>query len=360
MSNRKIKGRYLLMSVVVASILAGSACTAEGDLSASSGSGVSDSAAPETVTKQLISDSEFSEGINVTGLKSQAVENTSWLYQNTVNTTYGPYWTLGQYCDLSSTRQNYDSSKNDLSLGTLFDEPKGIEGKKGEYFTLVNQSGSKYIAVSPSSGEAEINIDTSKEYIDQTDGSLRPRVDGEDWVHMILQQSTGAVYLSELDSLSIELEFSFTSLEAIESSVGASQFQWIFSIHDSESVIGDYMWFNLTVYDNRYRVFPGTQMFDGGKDDATGNFIYAPSGTEVFGEDFDGFTVGERYAIRLDLKAYMKQAFETAQEKGALAAAKWENMAINGFNLGWEVSNVAKVGVHIYELSLAAETKSEE
>ncbi len=307
---------------------------------------------------ELLTDPDFKEGINITGLRSHAMQSTAWLYSNTVNTTYGPYWTLGQYCDLSATRTGYDSSLNDLSLGTLFDESKGIEGKDGNAYTLTNRSGSKYISVDPSTGEVEMNIDTSKEYIDQATGELQPRRGGEDWVHMILQQSTSTVYPSECERLEIDLEFSFTSLDMIEDNDStASQFQWIFGIHDKNSAIDDYMWFNLTLYDSRYESFPGTQMFDGGKDDATGKFIYAPTSEQIFGSDFKKFTVGQTYRVKLDLLSFMRQAFTAAQQKGALADAKWENMAFNGFNLGWEVTNVAKAGVHINNMSLVAVTK---
>ena len=48
----------------------------------------------------------------------------------------------------------------------------------------------------------------------------------------------------------------------------------------------------------------------------------------------------------------MKAAFELAKSKGALAQSAWEDMAVNGFNIGWEVSNLAKVGVKIENMSL--------
>ena len=48
----------------------------------------------------------------------------------------------------------------------------------------------------------------------------------------------------------------------------------------------------------------------------------------------------------------MKTAFDLAQSKGALSESEWKNMAVNGFNIGWEVSNLAKVGVKIENMSL--------
>jgi len=116
--------------------------------------------------------------------------------------------------------------------------------------------------------------------------------------------------------------------------------------------LGDYYWFNICLFDNRYDVFPGTQMYDGGKADATGKFIYAPTGTELFGESGGKVEVGKTYHVTLDLKEYMKQAFDIAKSKGALVESEWENMRVDGFNLGWEVSNLAKVGVEISNLAL--------
>jgi hypothetical protein len=48
----------------------------------------------------------------------------------------------------------------------------------------------------------------------------------------------------------------------------------------------------------------------------------------------------------------MKAAFELAKSKGALSQSEWKDMAVNGFNIGWEVSNLAKVGVRIENMSL--------
>ena len=150
----------------------------------------------------------------------------------------------------------------------------------------------------------------------------------------------------------MELDFCLTEETILDTSIGAAQFQWIFNVKDVESRIGDYYWFNVCLFDNRYDVFPGTQMYDSGKADATGKFIYAPTGTELFGESGGRVEIGTTYHVALDLKAYMKQAFDIAKSKGALADSEWKNMRVNEFNIGWEVSNLAKVGVEISNLAL--------
>ena len=100
-------------------------------------------------------------------------------------------------------------------------------------------------------------MDTSKEYLNEA-GQISPRVNGEDWVHLILGQSAGGLRVTEWSEIWVELDFTLTKTNILSEEGGASQFQWIFSVKDKESVIGDYFWFNLTLYDNRYPVFEGT------------------------------------------------------------------------------------------------------
>lgn len=307
---------------------------------------------PKLVERELLFDRNFEQGIKISNLNSQQVGYTWWKYGEANGDE--PFWSLGQYCDLAATRANYDSTLNDLSLGNeLFDIPAyGITGTDGDYFTLTNASGSKYISVNTGTGEYNLVVDTTKEYVDQQTGEPVIRNSGEDWVHMIIQQTPGVVYLDQVESFIMELDFTITENVEYDNSIGASQFQWIFSIHDKASALGDYMWFNVTLFDNRYEIFPGTQLYDGGKADATGKFIYAPTGTELFPESGGKVEIGKTYHVKLDLKEYMRAAFDIAKSRGALAESEWENMAVNGFNIGWEVSNLSRVGVKIENMSL--------
>ncbi len=308
--------------------------------------------------KELLFDTSFSEGVSVTGLNSQEVTRTTWKYGDS-NAAQEPFWTLGQYCDLSATRAGYDSSRNDLSLGTIFEDPKGITGTDGDFFTLTNVSGSKEIKVNPLTGAVKLNVDTRKEYCEQSTGEIVPRKNGEDWVHMILQPAQGikdVVWLSKTESFALSLDFTLDACNVLDSSIGADQFQWIFTVHDEKSEIGEYFWFLVTLFDNRYEIFPGTQAFDSGKDDATGQFMYAPTGTELFGETGGKVEVGKKYSVSLNLKEHMKKAFEIAQSKGALKNSKWEDLTVKNFNIGWEVSNVSQAGVTIENMSLTAKT----
>ena len=314
-----------------------------------------DSDLPQVQETQLLLDSKFAQGISVSALESQEVSYTWWKY-GSASDSVEPFWTLGQYCNLAKSRNNYDSGLNDLSLGTIFEDPKGIVGQDGAFYTLTNQSGSKEIKVDPSAGKVVLNVDTREEYVDQQTGNIVPRKDGEDWVHMILQQNHPTVYLAQVDSFVMKLDFTLDTCETYDNSIGAAQFQWIFTVHDKTSPIGDYFWFNVTLFDNRYEVFPGTQMYDGGKADSTGKFIYAPTGEELFGESGGRVETGKTYHVELDLKEYMKNAFEIAQSLDAMSESRWEDLTVSGFNIGWEVSNVSNVGVTIESMSLATKT----
>ena len=311
-----------------------------------------DGGGTKLVERELLFDRYFEQGIKISGLNSHQVGYTWWKYSDADGSE--PFWSLGQYGDLSTTRANYDASKNDLSLGNeLFDIPAyGITGVDGDYYTLTNESGSKLISVNTKTGELNLVVDTTKEYVNQATGDPVVRRNGEDWVHMIIQQTPGVVYLAEVESFIMELDFTITENIEYDNSIGAAQFQWIFSVHDKASVLGDYMWFNVTLFDNRYEIFPGTQLYDGGKADSTGKFIYAPTGKELFPESGGKVEIGKTYHVKLDLKEYMRQAFELAKSKGALTESEWKDMAVNGFNIGWEVSNLSAVGVKIENMSL--------
>jgi len=301
--------------------------------------------------REILTDTAFQNGLAISQLLSKNTATTWWKYSKTADNTVQPAWSLGQYCDLSATRTDYDSTKNDLSLDTMFDEGYGIESNIGNIYQLTNQSGSKTVKYNKDTKAISLNADTSKEYIN-SDGELRARASGEDWLHMILGQSAGGIFLNSVDEIWVDLEFTLTENTQIDTSIGASQFQWIFSIKDYESIISDYYWFNLTIFDNRFDTvdFAGTSMFDSGKADATGKYLYAPAGNKFMTENIE---IGKSYKINLNIKPLLEEAFNQAKVKGALEQSDFENMALNSLNIGWEVSNIAKVGIDISKISLS-------
>ena len=312
----------------------------------------------KTITREILSDTHFEEGVKVSGLESQSYAYTWWKYEGTTPTVT-PLWSLGQYCNLARTREGYDTSRNDLSLKTLIGDGNGIVGKEGDADTLTNISGSKLVKLTSERGKAELIVDTSKEYIDQETGEIVPRREGEDWVHLILSGTSEVVYPAKIKALTISADVTVSECSVMDNLIGADQLQWIFQVRDMGSSAVDYFWFSITLFDNRYEVFPGAQSFDGGKEDATGKFIYAPSGEALFGAEDAKMQTGVCRHMEIDIAPLLHEAFLAAKEKGALTQAQWENMAVNGFNLGWEVSNVAKVGAVLENLSIKVTQEQE-
>ena len=198
----------LLATLLTVTMVGASACggdSGNGDSSQTSSSSVSD--APKAT--ELLFDTKFEKGISISSLQSAEQAYSTWNYTGEAYTD--PFWKLGQYGDLSTTRQNYDSTKNSLSLGGLFTPAYGIMGKTDDgAHTLVTQSGSKFISVDTTTGTVNLNVDSSKEYINQETNQVQKRVNGEDWIHMILEQQCGTVNIANVESFVMELDFTLT------------------------------------------------------------------------------------------------------------------------------------------------------
>lgn len=301
--------------------------------------------------REWVADTRFENGVSISRLHS-SMPFLPWHFDGQAT----PVWQLGQYCDLSTTRAGYDATVNDLSL-----LPDGTEGTHSIIFTdadgyrtLTNLSGSKKLAIDGENETVVLAIDTTKEYIDPATGERLPRREGEDWVHMILQQSLD-IPIAECEEVIMACNFKVQQCDVYDTSIGAAQFQWILRIKDCtlQNQPGSAMWFLVSVYDDRYEVYPGLAVADTGKADATQDFMYAPSGTALFGEANANIRVGRPYELTLNLKTHLRKAFDEAYEKGYLnSEAKWENMRITGFNIGWEVSNVAACSVKIAHMSI--------
>ena len=90
-------------------------------------------------------------------------------------------------------------------------------------------------------------------------------------------------------------------------------------------------------------------MFDSGKADATNKFIYSTSSDKLYEGEIQS---GKDYAVRVDIRPLLEEAFGIAKEKGALEQSEFSSMALNSLNIGWEVTHVAQMGVKLSHISL--------
>lgn len=292
---------------------------------------------------EMLADPMFENGFNLTTQVSSDPTTVPLTYQNTV--TGDAQWRMSQWGVLNEAREGYDKTQHDLTLGT--------ETKEGDAYVYSTQSGSKVVKVDPAKGEIELSVNSQKEY-----GNI-PRMDNEDWPHLLIEQPVGdLIFLDQMKNCYMEIEFELLKNEKSELNNSTAQFQWIFSLQNLNSNAGanvykDYMWFNVTLFDDRYELAPGTGMIDGGKADATGKYIYGPKGEYFLGDQ--RVEVGKRVHVQVDLLPEMIKAFGQAQEAGALNGSNLSDMGLGSINIGWEVPGMYDIGVKIYKLSLKAE-----
>jgi hypothetical protein len=121
--------------------------------------------------------------------------------------------------------------------------------------------------------------------------------------------------------------------------------------HNKQSPgFGPYFWFGVPLYDDRNRLPKSHQAKDGGKEDATGMFIYTVAGSEFATQSLhDGGCV----TIEKDLLPLMRAGLTTAWQRGFLADSQsFADYRISGMNLGWEVTGIFDVEIQLRDLSL--------
>ena len=102
----------------------------------------------------------------------------------------------------------------------------------------------------------------------------------------------------------------------------------------------------------------GMAAYDGGKEDNTGMFIYMFSLSQVDDSldynvvDKPSSVVGQRRNVAVDVLPFIKAGIISAQKKGALKGASWEDMVFNSTNIGWEIPGSYDVSVDIHSMNM--------
>ena len=134
----------------------------------------------------------------------------------------------------------------------------------------------------------------------------------------------------------------------------AAQFQLFFIVKEvAPGGSGDFLWFGVPFFDSRQEYPAPHRARDGGKDDATGKFIYTIDGRGVLSKPLGQ---GERVAIRKDLLPSIRNALAYAVEHGFLERGDPERYAVVNMNLGWEMPGAYDAAVEIRGLAITAVT----
>ena len=192
------------------------------------------------------------------------------------------------------------------------------------------------------------------------------------WVHLLAEQRIsppgvtrpGCPPISHLKALNFHLVAKLLQDDphyqaGYDPSKHAAQFLVYFTVQNlnpDSPGFGDYLWFGITPYDDRYDVVPQFVQGDLGGDMGTGKLIY-----NLGGEPFltEGLTPGgPEKTFAKDILPDIRQALLTAWERGYLPDSHvLSDYRIGGMNIGWEVPGLNDVEMLVRDLSLTYEEK---
>jgi hypothetical protein len=202
----------------------------------------------------------------------------------------------------------------------------------------------------PDAGGISMAVYGSIEYVG------RARKQDEPWVHLLLQQDfKQPTALAELAAAKFHIEARLKSSLKIETpdyspGLHAAQFQVFFSVQNlnrKSAGYGEYLWFGIPIYDDRYRFPKAHKTQDTG---GTKMFIFTPAG-----ETYASQSAHDKQWITIDkdLLPLIKEGLATAWKAGFLKDSQsLSDYYMAGMNIGWEVPGIFDVDIQFKHLSL--------
>ncbi|MFA6736372.1 MAG: hypothetical protein WCR87_05580 [Saccharofermentanales bacterium] len=227
-------------------------------------------------------------------------------------------------------------------------------------FTRINdnyyryEDKSKKVEIDTADSMISLRLDASKEYTE-------PRQQGEAWPHLLIGQS-GRDYsdspyfdvrkIDDMDEFRVTLDTRLTYFndamgdDANPNLHGSGFYIYLYVQNlnraDTDSY-GQMIWFGFPLFDNRTAWCPEYGAADGGKEDASGMFIYQIPQNKFMPASFwkDDAPYGdpdnEWIHIDFDCKPYVERALQLAHERNFLKNTTMDELYLNGFNIGWEM-----------------------
>ncbi|GAA4309902.1 hypothetical protein GCM10023143_18020 [Compostibacter hankyongensis] len=287
----------------------------------------------------LIRDPNFSKGINLRGFYAEHPETIRALHPFDSNKTGKAVWILDQWASRYNLK---DAAREQLPDGSV----------------RYANTGKTVILHRPGNGNAaDLEVFGSREY-------TAPRKPNQPWPHLLLEQGMDTRYLlSQMEQLNFQitarLRYCNDKMDSatFKSDLHTAQFSIYLSVSNVNKQspgYGDYLWFGLPLYDYRYRNIPRFAAEDGGKPDATKKFIYSLSGAQLYS---GSFCDGKWISIDKDLLFFIKAAVNAARQHGYLQETSWEDMAISGMNIGWEMPGTFDAAMQWKDMELRAQLK---
>ncbi len=186
-------------------------------------------------------------------------------------------------------------------------------------------------------------------------GALRQQ--GEAWPHLLIEQKLTPQQLHKLMALNFSVEFRVEKCDVatdkpLDPGLHTAHITAFWTIHNTNPDSQDHndmIWFGLPLYDARYPIPRGHQALDAGQEDATGKFICTIEGDRFYDTPV---AVGEWHTLSCDLLPLLREALESAHNRGFLTHTRLEDLIATSFNLGWEVPGPYDCAIFIRALQL--------
>ncbi len=231
---------------------------------------------------------------------------------------------------------NEEGSKDPISALTPVTTENG-------FYAMKSPNGSKVLKVDTETGRVYMELNAAVDYGDV------PRVAGQGWPHLLICQNYGeneTPYLDEISQLRMQMDFDFVKFENVmgekaDRSLHACQFQWyvtVQNVNPDSPDFGDFFWFGLQFFDNRFTFCGQDLKVDGGKDTATGKAIYTVDMKKVM--KMKPVEEGESYSVDYDILPDIVKALEKVkamEEIECFKQTKLGDLRIGHTNIGWEM-----------------------
>lgn len=230
-----------------------------------------------------------------------------------------------------------------------FDGCTPVACTPGGAFVLANPA--RRVVFGGEDGILSLGVNTGPEYGD------RLRQKGEPWVHLLVEQKFAThPRLGDLDSLRLLLQARLVRSSEIQPGqnprVHAAHFLLFITVQNLERGnpgYGDFLWFGVTIYDNRFREVRAYAAPDSA---GSGKFIYTPV---PHPPPTPSIHDGGWSVLNNDLLPAIRDGIAVARSRGFLRHLDMaDDYHLGGMNLGWEAPGAYDVEMEIRGLSLEA------
>ncbi|NLH17457.1 MAG: hypothetical protein GX455_12840 [Phycisphaerae bacterium] len=208
----------------------------------------------------------------------------------------------------------------------------------------------------PERADLVLRIDSNIEY----EGKFRAF--GQPWPHFLVEQPIESPPLDQLAAVPFHLEARLvegkrTTGPGYTQDLHCGQVPFVLTIQNrnrESKGFGDFLWFIVPIYDDRYRIVPPHIAKDIA--DPSAKLIFNPGGDFYTKESLHD---GRWVVFDKDLLPVIRQSLQTGWDKGFLKDSRdLRDYRISSTNLGWETTGLYSGVIEFRKLSLRAVLKN--